>query len=208
MRTRPIARASGIHRSGTNTVPNAAGAVEPPVLAREIRTSTMTVARYGNADMNCEGIPKPAPVQLKDRHGAEQICPDHEEARPPRREHDQRKRDPSAASRHARNEERCIGQRQIGSGKARAGAAEHHREQSYLEHRISQRVCRNVIVADRPQHQSCPRPVKKQPDADEQRQREINESVLAEQDASYQRNIGEARDVKMRRRRHCRGSHR
>jgi hypothetical protein len=61
MRTRPIARASGIHRSGTNTVPNAAGAVEPPVLAREIRTSTMTVARYGNADMNCEGMLKPAP---------------------------------------------------------------------------------------------------------------------------------------------------
>ena len=45
MRTRPIARASGIYRSGTNTVPRAAGAVEPPVLAREIRTRTMTVAR-------------------------------------------------------------------------------------------------------------------------------------------------------------------
>src|SRR5216684_4231563 len=48
-------------RSGTNTVPKAAGAVEPPVLAREIKTRTMTVARYGSADMNCEGIPKPAP---------------------------------------------------------------------------------------------------------------------------------------------------
>jgi hypothetical protein len=52
MRTRPIAPTSGIYRSGTNTVPSAAGAVDPPVLAREIRTSTMTVARYGNADMN------------------------------------------------------------------------------------------------------------------------------------------------------------
>ena len=61
MRPRPIARASGIYRSGTNTVPKAAGAVEPPVLAREIRTRTMTVARYGNADMNCDGIPRPAP---------------------------------------------------------------------------------------------------------------------------------------------------
>src|ERR1700682_2384222 len=61
MRTRPIARASGIYRSGTNTVPNAAGAVEPPVLAREISTRTMTVARYGNADMNCDGMPRPAP---------------------------------------------------------------------------------------------------------------------------------------------------
>src|SRR5260221_5898229 len=46
-------------RSGTNTVPKAAGAVEPPVLARAIKTRTMTVARYGNADMNCEAIPNP-----------------------------------------------------------------------------------------------------------------------------------------------------
>src|ERR1700761_3897731 len=55
----PQPRASGIYRSGTNTVPNAAGAVEPPVLAREIRTRTMTVARYGKDDMNCEGMPRP-----------------------------------------------------------------------------------------------------------------------------------------------------
>src|SRR5258708_38856667 len=62
MTRRPIARARiPNQRSGTNTVPSAAGAVEPPVRAREIRTRTMTVARYGNADMNCEGIPKPAP---------------------------------------------------------------------------------------------------------------------------------------------------
>src|ERR1700722_19432866 len=45
-------------RSGTNTVPSAAGAVEPPVLAREIKTRTMTVAKYGRDDMNCEGIPR------------------------------------------------------------------------------------------------------------------------------------------------------
>src|SRR5580704_16007873 len=48
------------HRSGTNTVPSAAGAVEPPVRARDIRTRTITVARYGSADMNCEGTPTPA----------------------------------------------------------------------------------------------------------------------------------------------------
>src|SRR3954471_24661076 len=54
-------RSGYVYRSGTNTVPSAAGAVEPPVRAREIRTRTMTVARYGNADMNCEGMPTPQP---------------------------------------------------------------------------------------------------------------------------------------------------
>ena len=48
-------------RSGTNTVPSAAGAVEPPVRVRDSSTSTMTVARYGSDDMNCDGIPMPAP---------------------------------------------------------------------------------------------------------------------------------------------------
>src|SRR5437868_5635463 len=55
------ARRGYVYRSGTNTVPRAAGAVEPPLRAREIRTRTMTVARYGNADMNCEGTPTPQP---------------------------------------------------------------------------------------------------------------------------------------------------
>src|SRR6266702_5363639 len=48
-------------RSGTNTVPSAAGAVEPPLRAREISTRTITVARYGKADINCEGTPTPQP---------------------------------------------------------------------------------------------------------------------------------------------------
>src|SRR5277367_1547736 len=47
------------YRSGTKTVPSAAGAVEPPVRVREIRTRTITVARYGNADMNWDGTPMP-----------------------------------------------------------------------------------------------------------------------------------------------------
>jgi hypothetical protein len=59
---------------------------------------------------------------------------------------------------------------------------------------------RNVIVADGPQNQSGPRPVQKQPDADDQRQRQINEGVLAEQDAPDQRNIGQEGKVEMRRR--------
>src|ERR1700704_5517593 len=55
------ARFGMFYRSGTKTVPRAAGAVEPPVRAREIRTRTITVARYGKADMNCEGTPTPQP---------------------------------------------------------------------------------------------------------------------------------------------------
>src|ERR1700720_3789848 len=55
------ARSGYIYRSGTNTVPSAAGAVEPPLRAREIRTRTMTVARYGSADRDREGMPSPAP---------------------------------------------------------------------------------------------------------------------------------------------------
>src|SRR5215475_15543972 len=47
-------------RSGTNTRPSEAGAVDPAVLrAREITTSTSTVARYGNDDISCEGMPRP-----------------------------------------------------------------------------------------------------------------------------------------------------
>src|ERR1700738_5649529 len=57
----PIARFGHAYRSGTNTVPSAAGAVETPVRAREIRTRTMTVARYANADMNWGGRPKHTP---------------------------------------------------------------------------------------------------------------------------------------------------
>ncbi len=60
---------------------------------------------------------------------------------------------------------------------------------------------RNVIVADRPQHQPGTGAVEKQPDADDQRQRQIDEAVLAEQDPPDQRNIGQAGDVEMRRRR-------
>src|SRR5258708_33557314 len=52
-------------RSGTNTVPSAAGAVEPPVRARESSTRTMTVAIYGSDDTNCEGTPKPAPCAFR-----------------------------------------------------------------------------------------------------------------------------------------------
>src|SRR5580692_1975896 len=63
-------------------------------------------------------------VQLKDGHRPEQIGADHQPARPPRREHHQRKRDPSTAGRHARDEERRIGQRQISAGEASAGATE------------------------------------------------------------------------------------
>src|SRR5581483_4824073 len=45
-------------------------------------------------------------VQLQDGHGAKQVGADGKPSRPPGGEHDQRQRDPAAARRHARNEER------------------------------------------------------------------------------------------------------
>ena len=58
-----------------------------------------------------------------------------------------------------------------------------------------------VVVAGRAQDQAGPRPVEEEPDADDQRQREVDEGVLAEQDAPDQRDIGEAGNIQMRRRR-------
>ena len=147
--------------------------------------------------MNCDGMPTPAALRMKlqDRHRAEQIGADHQPARPPRREHHQRQRDPAAAGGHARNEERRIGERQIRAGKACAGAAEHHREHPDAEHRIAERMRRGVVVADGAQDQSGSRPVQEPPDADDQREREIDEGVLAEQDAADERDIGQARDI-------------
>src|ERR1700724_1273261 len=45
-----------VQRSGTNTSPSDAGAPDPRPRPREIAISTTTVARYGNDDMNCDGI--------------------------------------------------------------------------------------------------------------------------------------------------------
>ena len=53
-----------------------------------------------------------------------------------------------------RDEERRIGERQIGAGESRAGAAEQHREETDAQHRIAERMRRNVVVADGPQDQS------------------------------------------------------
>ena len=69
------------------------------------------------------------------------------------------------------------------------------------QHRIAERVGRDVIVADRPQDEPGAGAIEEPPDADDQREREIDEGVLAEQDAADQRNVGQDRDVKMRRRR-------
>ncbi len=52
-RAQPVA----VQRSGTNTRPNEAGAADPArPRPRDIATSTITVARYGKDDMNCEGM--------------------------------------------------------------------------------------------------------------------------------------------------------
>ena len=59
----------------------------------------------------------------------------------------------------------------------------------------------SVVVAGGPQDQAGPRPVKEEPDADDQRQREVHEGVLAEQNTPDQRDIGEARNIQMRRQR-------
>ena len=53
---------------------------------------------------------------------------------------------------------------------------------------------RKVVVAGGAQDQSGSRPVQEEPDADDQCEREIDEAVLAEQDASDQRDIGQARE--------------
>src|SRR4030095_11576679 len=55
MRGAPSRALRACYRSGTNTVPSAAGAVEPPVRAREIRTRTKKGAREGKADIDWHG---------------------------------------------------------------------------------------------------------------------------------------------------------
>ncbi|MGY4416133.1 hypothetical protein ACVWW4_007869 [Bradyrhizobium sp. LB7.1] len=59
----------------------------------------------------------------------------------------------------------------------------------------------DVVVAAGAQDQPRSRAVQEPPDADDQRQREIDEGVLAEQHATDQRDVGQTGDVEMRCRR-------
>ena len=98
------------------------------------------------------------------------------------------------------NEEGRIGERQEGAGEPGAGAAEQHRQHADPQHRIAERVRRGVVVADRAQHQAGTGAVEEQPDGDDERHREVNERILAEQDAADEWDVGQIRQVEMRRR--------
>jgi hypothetical protein len=54
-----------------------------------------------------------------------------------------------------------------------------------------------VIVADRPQHQARAGPVEEQPDSDDERDRDINEGIVTEEDAADERQIGQDRQVEV-----------
>src|SRR5436305_1640489 len=87
--------------------------------------------------------------------------------------------------------------REASSGR-RARAAEQYREGANAQHRIAERMRRSVIVADRAQDQAGARAIEKAPDADDQRDGEVDEGVLAEDHFADQRNVCDVRDVKMR----------
>ena len=57
---------------------------------------------------------------------------------------------------------------------------------------------RGVVVADRAQHQPLLGAVEEVPEADDQRDREVDEGVLAEDHAPEQRNVGDVRNIEMR----------
>ena len=70
-----------------------------------------------------------------------------------------------------------------------AGAAEQHRQGADLEDRIAECMGRGVIVADRAQHKAGPGAIEEPPDGDGQREREIDEGILPEQDAANERKV-------------------
>ena len=92
-------------------------------------------------------------LQLQDRHAAEQPCAEQHAIGPPRREHDQRQRDPAAASRHVLHPERRVDHREIGAGQSGHGAAEQHGEIADPDHGIADRMRGFRRFTDRAQHQ-------------------------------------------------------
>ena len=137
-------------------------------------------------------------MQLQNGHCTKQISAGHEPSWQPRRENDERERDPATAGGHAGNEEWRVGKRQIGAAETCARSTEQHGERADRQHGIAKRMSGYVIVADRPHHQPPARAVDKPPDPGRKRQRQIDERILPEQDAAKEGEVGQDREMKLR----------
>ena len=133
--------------------------------------------------------------ELRDRHTAEEICADHDARRPPRREHDQRERDPAASRHHPFDPHWRVKHGEKRTAQSGERAAEQRREPADANHRVADRVGRIGGLADRAQHQA--RAAAKQEPAHgrEHRPRHVDKVVLAEEDRSEQRQIAEQRQA-------------
>ena len=56
-----------------------------------------------------------------------------------------------------------------------------------------------VVVADGAQHEAAARAIEEPPDAGDERERQIDEGILPEQDAADEGKVGQDREVEMRR---------
>ncbi len=133
-------------------------------------------------------------MKLADRDGAEEVAAGKQAPGPPGGEDDERQRDPAASGGHVLHPLRRIDERELRAGKAGTGAAEHHGKIARADDVDAERMGRGMAVADRTQFQAGAAPEQEPVHAEDQRDRQVEDQVLPEQQRSQERDIGKQRD--------------